>query len=122
MEMGQALRDQDMELEDLGKSSASSWVSSCTRPFQPCPSHLFRPPPAASFHHLATDCAPQLDIGGLEEWCPTTAFSPLPGCSLPLLWPWGFYLQQSPSFLSTFFFNILILLWGWGLSNEQDHF
>jgi hypothetical protein len=55
----------------------------------------------------------------------TTAFNPLPRHTFPVLWPWGFYLQSpsypfSPPFF--FFFNILILLWGRELSNEQDHF
>lgn len=44
---------------------------------------------------------------------------PVPSASAVAL---GFYLQFPPTMLHFFFLNILILLWGRGLSNEQDHF
>lgn len=46
---------------------------------------------------------------------------PLPGSSAPAV-GLGFYLQFPSYHAPLFFLNILILLWGRGLSNEQDHF
>lgn len=103
---------------DLGvweSSTTSGWAlgPGPTSPALPCTPTLLRPAPNSLFHHLATDCALWLDLGGLNEtWGPATTSNPLPRCSLPLLQSWGFYLNNpsyssslsSSLFLSLFFF------------------
>lgn len=118
-----------------GKSSTSSgWASvpGPTSPALPCTPALLRPPPNSLSHHLATDCALWLDIGGLNETggppqlltlspdalclcCSPGAFiltipPTLPLCPLP------------PSLPLSFFLIYLFCYWGRGISNEQDHF